>query len=104
LTPDDINEGQYVCLRIKDSGPGIARQYLPRLAERFYRIEGQKSGERSGTGLGLAIVKHIINRHRGGFAVESLAGSGAAFVAYFPVHPDVGARLEADSGALNPAL
>ncbi len=87
LTPDDVNDGRYVCLRVTDSGPGIARQYLPRLAERFYRVEGQKSGERSGTGLGLAIVKHIINRHRGGFGVESLAGSGASFVAYFPVHP-----------------
>ena len=88
LTPDDVNDGRYVCLRVTDSGPGIARQYLPRLAERFYRVEGQKSGERSGTGLGLAIVKHIINRHRGGFAVESLAGSGASFVAYFPMHPE----------------
>jgi two-component system phosphate regulon sensor histidine kinase PhoR len=87
LTPDDVNDGRYVCLRVTDSGPGIARQYLPRLAERFYRVEGQKSGERSGTGLGLAIVKHIINRHRGGFGVESLAGSGASFVAYFPVQP-----------------
>jgi two-component system phosphate regulon sensor histidine kinase PhoR len=88
LTPDDVNDGRYVCLRVTDSGPGIARQYLPRLAERFYRVEGQKSGERSGTGLGLAIVKHIINRHRGGFGVESLAGSGASFVAYFPVQPE----------------
>jgi two-component system phosphate regulon sensor histidine kinase PhoR len=86
LTPDDVDDGHYICLRVTDSGPGIARQYLPRLAERFYRVEGQKSGERSGTGLGLAIVKHIINRHRGGFAVESLAGSGAAFIAYFPIH------------------
>ncbi|MEY3260846.1 MAG: hypothetical protein RIT46_1675, partial [Pseudomonadota bacterium] len=68
------------------SGPGIRREHLPRLAERFYRVEGQKSGERSGTGLGLAIVKHIMNRHRGGLAVESLEGEGAAFIAYFPIH------------------
>ena len=54
----------------------IARTRLPRLTERFYRVEGQKSGEHSGTGLGLAIVKHIINRHRGGLTVESAEGQG----------------------------
>ena len=86
LTPDQTGEELYVYLRINDSGPGIRREYLPRLAERFYRIEGQKSGERSGTGLGLAIVKHIMNRHRGGLAVESLEGEGAAFIVYFPIH------------------
>lgn len=86
LTPDQTGEEIYVYLRINDSGPGIQREYLPRLAERFYRIEGQKSGERSGTGLGLAIVKHIMNRHRGGLAVESLEGEGAAFIVYFPIH------------------
>ena len=86
LTPDQTGEEIYVYLRINDSGPGIRREYLPRLAERFYRIEGQKSGERSGTGLGLAIVKHIMNRHRGGLAVESLEGEGAAFIVYFPIH------------------
>ena len=63
-------------LRVADHGPGIAREHLPRLSERFYRVEGQKSGERLGTGLGLAIVKHIINRHRGGLAIESLEGAG----------------------------
>lgn len=104
LTPDDVEDGRYVCLRVTDSGPGIARQYLPRLAERFYRVEGQKSGERSGTGLGLAIVKHIINRHRGGFAVESLAGSGASFVAYFPVHPEAFAASQAQAPITNTAL
>jgi two-component system phosphate regulon sensor histidine kinase PhoR len=58
---------------VRDFGPGIRREYLPRLAERFYRVEGQKSGDRLGTGLGLAIVKHIVNRHRGGLVVESLS-------------------------------
>ena len=86
LTPDQTGEEIYVYLRINDSGPGIRREYLPRLAERFYRVEGQKSGEQSGTGLGLAIVKHIMNRHRGGLAVESLEGEGAAFIVYFPIH------------------
>jgi two-component system phosphate regulon sensor histidine kinase PhoR len=83
LTPDH-GQDRYVALRVIDEGPGIAREHLPRLTERFYRVEGQKSGERSGTGLGLAIVKHIMNRHRGGLAVESRPGRGAAFTAYFP--------------------
>ncbi len=84
LTPDHAQD-LYGLLRISDSGPGLAREHLPRLTERFYRVEGQKSGERSGTGLGLAIVKHIMNRHRGGFAVESAQGAGATFSVYFPL-------------------
>jgi two-component system phosphate regulon sensor histidine kinase PhoR len=70
---------------VEDEGPGIARANLPRLTERFYRVEGQKSGEHAGTGLGLAIVKHIVNRHRGGLTVESAEGRGAAFTAYMPM-------------------
>lgn len=86
LTPDHAAE-TYAVLRVSDAGAGIAREYMPRLTERFYRVEGQKSGERSGTGLGLAIVKHIANRHRGGLMVESLAGKGTTFTAYFPLRP-----------------
>lgn len=86
LTPDHPSDA-YVVLRVSDKGPGMAREHLPRLTERFYRVEGQKSGERSGTGLGLAIVKHIANRHRGGLAVESAPGQGAAFTVYFPMAP-----------------
>jgi two-component system phosphate regulon sensor histidine kinase PhoR len=85
LTPDRGAEGRYVVLKVRDSGPGIARAHLPRLTERFYRVEGQKSGEHAGTGLGLAIVKHIVNRHRGGLTVESAEGQGAIFTAYFPM-------------------
>lgn len=84
LTPDRA-EDLYAALRVSDAGVGLAREHLPRLTERFYRVEGQKSGERSGTGLGLAIVKHIVNRHRGGLAVESVQGEGATFTAYFPL-------------------
>jgi two-component system phosphate regulon sensor histidine kinase PhoR len=84
LTPDHA-DGLYAVIRVADSGPGLARQVLPRLTERFYRVEGQKSGERLGTGLGLAIVKHIMNRHRGGLAVESAEGEGASFLVYFPL-------------------
>ena len=85
LTPDHGPE-RYAALSVTDSGPGMAREHLPRLTERFYRVEGQKSGEKSGTGLGLAIVKHIMNRHRGGLVVESAMGRGAVFTAYFPVN------------------
>ncbi len=85
LTPDHAPDRRYAALRVADQGPGIARANLPRLTERFYRVEGQKSGEHAGTGLGLAIVKHIVNRHRGGLTVESAEGKGAAFTAYFPI-------------------
>jgi two-component system phosphate regulon sensor histidine kinase PhoR len=84
LAPDLAGGERFVVLRVADHGPGIAREHLPRLSERFYRVEGQKSGERLGTGLGLAIVKHIINRHRGGLAIESVEGQGATFTAYLP--------------------
>jgi two-component system phosphate regulon sensor histidine kinase PhoR len=83
LTPDRGRPIRYATLTVTDSGPGIAREFLPRLSERFYRVEGQKGGY-AGTGLGLAIVKHIVNRHRGGLMVESAEGQGAAFTAYFP--------------------
>ncbi|MDC7682597.1 ATP-binding protein [Asticcacaulis sp. BYS171W] len=73
LLRPDRRDDFYTVIRVKDHGPGIRREYLPRLAERFYRVEGQKSGDKLGTGLGLAIVKHIINRHRGGLVVESIA-------------------------------
>jgi two-component system phosphate regulon sensor histidine kinase PhoR len=71
-------------VRVRDFGPGIEREHLPRLTERFYRVAGQKSGERPGTGLGLAIVRHIVNRHRGGLSVHSTPGQGSTFVAFFP--------------------
>jgi len=87
LSPDHGRGIVYAAVRVADDGPGIAREYLPRLSERFYRVEGQKSGDKSGTGLGLAIVKHIVNRHRGGLFVESAEGKGAAFTAYFPMAP-----------------
>ena len=93
LTPDHTG-GTYTVLRVCDDGPGIDRQNFPRLTERFYRVEGQKSGERSGTGLGLAIVKHIVNRHRGGLQVESARGKGSVFTVYLPE----AARADAAAG------
>jgi two-component system phosphate regulon sensor histidine kinase PhoR len=81
LSPDAAAGQAFVTVRVADEGRGIARQHLPRLSERFYRVEGQKSG---GTGLGLAIVKHIVNRHRGGILVESTEGQGTTFSVYLP--------------------
>ncbi len=85
LAPDYAPGALYAAVRVIDSGPGIAKIHLPRLTERFYRVEGQKPGKLAGTGLGLAIVKHIVRRHRGGLTVESLEGAGATFTAYFPM-------------------
>jgi len=83
LTPSAPGSRRFVYLRVTDQGPGIPRRHLPRLSERFFRVErDQQAVERSGTGLGLAIVKHIVNRHRGGFAVESELGRGSAFAIY----------------------
>lgn len=85
LTPDRAPDQRYAAVRVSDSGPGIEREHLPRLTERFYRVAGQKSGERPGTGLGLAIVRHIVNRHRGGLSVDSTPGEGSTFTAWFPL-------------------
>ena len=70
--------GRYT-VAIIDNGPGIAPQHLPRLTERFYRIDVAASREKGGTGLGLAIVKHILNRHRGELAIASTPGKGSTF-------------------------
>ncbi|MBX9747417.1 MAG: PAS domain-containing protein [Hyphomonadaceae bacterium] len=82
LTPATVANRSYAYVRVEDSGPGIARRFLPRLGERFFRVEREMGDERGGTGLGLAIVKHIVNRHRGGLLVESQPGRGSAFAAY----------------------
>ena len=82
LTPAAAANLSYAYVRVEDSGPGIDEHFLPRLAERFFRVERELGNERGGTGLGLAIVKHIVNRHRGGFLVESQPGRGSAFAAY----------------------
>jgi two-component system, OmpR family, phosphate regulon sensor histidine kinase PhoR len=67
-----------------DDGPGIAPQHLPRLTERFYRVNVLASRERGGTGLGLAIVKHILNRHRGELNISSKVGEGSTFSVVLP--------------------
>jgi len=69
---------------VKDQGEGIPREDLPRLTERFYRVDKNRSRQLGGTGLGLAIVKHIVNRHRGVLEIESEVSVGSAFSVYLP--------------------
>jgi len=78
-----VSAENLVYVQIRDFGPGIERADLPRLTERFYRVNVERSLKSGGTGLGLAIVKHIINRHKGGFQIESRLGGGSAFNCYF---------------------
>ena len=69
---------------VRDFGPGIAPEHLPRLTERFYRVDVGDSRSQGGTGLGLSLVKHIVNRHRGRLVIESVLKHGATFTACFP--------------------
>ncbi|HEX8937297.1 MAG TPA: ATP-binding protein, partial [Sphingomicrobium sp.] len=70
---------------ITDHGPGIAREHLPRVTERFYRVDPARSRESGGTGLGLAIVKHIIERHRGSLDIRSTLGVGTSVSVRLPI-------------------
>jgi two-component system phosphate regulon sensor histidine kinase PhoR len=80
----DARRGRANFVAVQDFGEGIAREHLPRLTERFYRIDVQRSRQTGGTGLGLAIVKHIVNRHRGWMSIESQPGEGATFTVFLP--------------------
>jgi len=71
-------------LSVRDYGPGIAPEHLPRLTERFYRVDVADSRAQGGTGLGLALVKHVLNRHGGRLSIESTPGQGAAFTMHLP--------------------
>jgi two-component system phosphate regulon sensor histidine kinase PhoR len=71
-------------LSVSDTGPGIAREHLPRLTERFYRVDGSRSRDTGGTGLGLSIVKHVIQRHGGELQIDSEIGKGSTFRLVFP--------------------
>jgi two-component system, OmpR family, phosphate regulon sensor histidine kinase PhoR len=72
-------------INVRDHGPGIAPEHLPRLTERFYRVDPGSSRDKGGTGLGLAIVKHILNRHRGRLSIDSELGKGATFGVILPI-------------------
>ena len=83
---------------VQDSGIGIAAEHLPRLTERFYRVDRSRSRETGGTGLGLAIVKHVLMRHQGRLLVESEEGRGSTFRCWLP-----GARLQSGPAPLRRA-
>lgn len=80
-----ITHERQCVLTVSDYGPGIAPEHLPRLTERFYRVDAGQSRAKGGTGLGLAIVKHIVARHRGRLVIESQPGQGATFSVTFPL-------------------
>ncbi len=79
-----VESGERVTISVRDHGAGIPREHLPRLTERFYRVDAARSRELGGTGLGLAIVKHIVNRHRGKLTVTSEPGDGSTFTISMP--------------------
>ncbi|CAA7627527.1 ATP-binding protein [Magnetospirillum sp. SS-4] len=79
-----LRAGGAVRISVRDHGEGIAREHLPRLTERFYRVDTARSRKLGGTGLGLAIVKHIVNRHRGLLVIDSVVGEGSTFTVYLP--------------------
>ena len=83
----DVNvarDGETVTISVRDYGAGIAAHHIPRLTERFYRVDIQESRTRGGTGLGLAIVKHIVGRHRGKLLIISEIGQGSTFTVQLP--------------------
>jgi two-component system phosphate regulon sensor histidine kinase PhoR len=84
IEADQGQQGRYAVLSVRDYGPGIAPEHLPRLTERFYRVDVAQSRDKGGTGLGLAIVKHIVNRHRGQLDIASEPGQGARFTVKLP--------------------
>jgi two-component system phosphate regulon sensor histidine kinase PhoR len=82
---DGRREARAALVAVRDYGPGIAPEHLPRLTERFYRVDVADSRAQGGTGLGLALVKHILNRHGGQLTIESAPGKGATFTAILPL-------------------
>ena len=86
---DGVPEAQ---VSVRDYGPGIAPEHLPRLTERFYRVDVTESRAQGGTGLGLALVKHILNRHRGRLTIDSAPGEGATFTIHLPTAVTAQAR------------
>ncbi len=83
-TRDPLLRSDVFCVEVEDFGAGIAAHHLPRLTERFYRVDDHRSREMGGTGLGLAIVKHILSRHRGRMEIKSNPGHGTCVAIFIP--------------------
>jgi two-component system phosphate regulon sensor histidine kinase PhoR len=77
-----------LAVAVSDEGDGIPATHLPRLTERFYRVDNARSRQLGGTGLGLAIVKHVVNRHRGRLDIQSSPGKGSVFTVTLPIAGD----------------
>ncbi len=92
--PSDLVPGPMLMASVRDDGEGIASTAIPRLTERFYRVDVKRSREKGGTGLGLAIVKHIVSRHKGRLQIESEAGEGSIFTVFLPIAPHPAAVIE----------
>jgi two-component system phosphate regulon sensor histidine kinase PhoR len=88
---------------VSDTGIGVAREHIPRLTERFYRVDGSRSRETGGTGLGLSIVKHVVQRHGGELDVQSEPGKGSTFMLVFPAARMRFAETSVDSRLVDPA-
>ena len=84
LAREQLPRGPGIRLDVIDRGEGIDPVHIPRLTERFYRVDGHRSREKGGTGLGLAIVKHIVQRHRGRIRIDSTPGKGSVFSVILP--------------------
>ena len=93
---DEQNRGVF---SVADSGIGIAAEHIPRLTERFYRVDRGRSRETGGTGLGLAIVKHVLLRHQAALHIQSEPGKGSEFRIVFPVWRGVGDKPAARADA-----
>ena len=81
---DAAPEARRLSVHVTDDGPGIAPHHLPRLTERFYRVDVAASRKKEGTGLGLAIAKHVVTRHRGELEIRSELGKGSTFTVVLP--------------------
>jgi two-component system phosphate regulon sensor histidine kinase PhoR len=98
LGPDKAHPSR-VGVAVEDDGPGIEREHLHRLTERFYRVNVASSRNKGGTGLGLAIVKHILNRHHGRLEIASAPGTGSVFTVWLPASAAEAAELPSRDGA-----
>jgi phosphate regulon sensor kinase PhoR len=98
--PGESGPSPAVYVAVKDHGEGIAREHIPRLTERFYRVDVRRSRAIGGTGLGLAIVKHILNRHRGRLAIESKVSEGSTFTVFLPLATEAGPAEAVPTGLL----